>query len=142
MFRLDVISGKSKEEMQERIQELKSLQGVQLEQRFNQLKDNLGRDDQDCHKIWVGSIMYFIFPENLNQFLIKKNYDVLKKHTHKGYFEKFKTWFSFISNAMRSFDILIKLLFDVKYETILVKILQNYLKLIPSFLFSIKIKIQ
>ncbi|XP_023335142.1 DIS3-like exonuclease 1 [Eurytemora carolleeae] len=37
----DVINGKSKEEMQSRIQELKSLQGVQLEQKYNHLKDNL-----------------------------------------------------------------------------------------------------
>ena len=33
--------------MQSRIQELKSLQGVQLEQKYNQLKDNLGGETEN-----------------------------------------------------------------------------------------------
>lgn len=64
-----MISGKSKEEMQSRIQELKSLQGVQLEQKYNQLKDTLGGETENCEEykqnatniVSCSALVYFIF---------------------------------------------------------------------------------
>lgn len=57
--------------MQSRIQELKSLQGVQLEQKYNQLKDNLGGETENyeeyvtkCYeycKLQYSALDYFVF---------------------------------------------------------------------------------